>query len=422
MMAGQPPPIAVDTSVMGAPPPPTVIADPQTGEPKREAYFTRGQVDPDIQYRDALERWKPNKHRSAGQVVKEGLIGAANAVNANPNNPYAAVGGLGTGLASGGIQPNVVNRAYKLQRADEGVAHHLAEEQKQAQVANMGQVPVTLANGTTVYTTKAHAADLMNKQQGVAQVQGRLDEQKRRNDAYIGHVNDLPKERQSEAARKMYMSGIADGNDELKAELAKRMGLTEELPDSDKGSVQTDAKGNLTVVHTRRAGATAVTDDTTGAPVGSFKKTQEEGRNTRQAKQITAQDARQRASIAAAASRQAASIGDRQKARMLDRVAKASKIHGDALAGDELAKSTDATTRERGKAMAAQARKALVGYGDVYQVDAQGNAAPKQGAGLYEGQSMSRGKLPAAAQKLGITPEELEQRFISEGGKITEQQ
>lgn len=113
----------------------------------------------------------------------------------------------------------------------------------------------------------------------------RAAETKRRNDAYIGHLSALPQEKQAEAARKMWMSGVADGNDELKADLAKRMGLKEDLPDTDKGTIQTDASGNFTVVHGRTGTSTEVIDETTRNTVGAWAPSQfkaaEAGRDKR---------------------------------------------------------------------------------------------------------------------------------------------
>lgn len=165
-MSGAAPSTVAPTQVdAGTAPPATELTNPATGEPHREVYGADKKG-----YRDALDRWKPANRRSVGQVAKEFALGAANAVN-QTGNPWSAIGGGGAGAVSGVVQPNEINRRFKLNRANSDYERQLGEQKEAAQVSSLGQVPVTLANGTTVYTTKAHAAELINKQQGIVNSQ-----------------------------------------------------------------------------------------------------------------------------------------------------------------------------------------------------------------------------------------------------------
>lgn len=124
---------AVDMASAGSPP---ARINVQTGEPHRETFS--GDENASTEYRDALDRWKPTKHRSVGQVLKEGAIGFANGVAANPNNPWAGVGGAAAGIGSGVVQPNVINRAMKLNHANAQVEHDLGEQRARAQTEAIG--------------------------------------------------------------------------------------------------------------------------------------------------------------------------------------------------------------------------------------------------------------------------------------------
>lgn len=120
-------PTSIDMSGAGSPP---ARINAQTGEPHRETFD--GDPESSAYYRDALQRWKPTHHHSLGQVAKEFAIGAANAVNTT-GNPWSAIGGGGAGVVSGVVQPNVINRAYKLNRANADVERVAGERRNQAQ-------------------------------------------------------------------------------------------------------------------------------------------------------------------------------------------------------------------------------------------------------------------------------------------------
>lgn len=280
-----------------------VSFDQQTGRPNEDFY--RNNPDPveaASGVYNAYQNWQPHgAKRGFKNSLKAGAMYAADAVRAHPEDPVAAAAaGFATGVAGGTAAPNFKNRLtreWKLKQSGQDLQNQLGLAKEKATIDAAGFVPMVV-NGQIVQVPRKSAGT-------VALGQGRLGETRRRNDAYIGHLNDLPKEKQAEGARKLYQSGIADGNDELKAELAKRMGLTEELPDSDKGTVQVDAAGNLKVVHTRAGTATDVTDDS-GAPVGSFQRTQEKGRDAR----ARAQRENSRGNALIMAGRQVGALGD----------------------------------------------------------------------------------------------------------------
>lgn len=267
------------------------------------------------------------------------------------------------------------NKPYKLRRHEqlgrqrEQQTYDLGVQKEQAQIDNLGMVPVSVPDGRGGYVTTQVQK---GKQAGVLQgnertrISGeRQTEQTRRTEAYISHLNGLPAKAQAEAARKIWMSGVADGQDDLKADLAKRMGLTEDLPDTDKGTVKTDANGNFTVVHSRSGESNTVTDSETGKPTGSFAQTQ-----------LTSQNVRAKAHEAASNARTALLAGNKKESERLDRLAKAAEIHGDLLAGKELMNSSDPETKQKGAAIVQQATGKLKGYPE-YSQDGE-NAGPSQ--------------------------------------------
>lgn len=372
------------------PPPPAMTWNPlqykPSGEPEVSPTAKGNPLDIATRKRDALELWKPQGHRGVRQVLKEGAIGAAAAANANPNNPYAGLVGFGTGAVSGAIQPNAITRNFELNKSNQDIGRMLGEQHLRNTVDNAGMVPIQTSDGRTLMIPKAKVPDWENKQRTIAQGDTRLNLQRQRNDAYVAHLEDLPKEKQAEAARKMFMSGIGDGNPPLKAEFAKRMGITEELPDSDKGSVQTDAQGNFIIVHARGATAAPVTTATTApdgtvtkSPVTSFKVTEEKNKTTRAQMMATAQGVRQQAQIDATAANEAANRGDRQEARRLDRIAKSGEVYGQYMGGLEMSRDKDSDTAAKGKRIMQAQRNALkAGYGDLYEFGSDGSITPKE--------------------------------------------
>src|SRR5713101_4219526 len=82
------PPSQSKLSQVGEPPPPmqwNPIRTKSSGEPEISPTARGDRVSMLEQERNALERWKPQGHRGARQILKEGFEGAAAAGAANPN-------------------------------------------------------------------------------------------------------------------------------------------------------------------------------------------------------------------------------------------------------------------------------------------------------------------------------------------------
>lgn len=211
--------------------------------------------------------------RGFRRALKEGAELATTYGREHPGDPYGMLTAGALGMGSSAVQPNVINREFQQRKTEAQLQKGLAEQGEKAKIQAAQSLP-------------------MYRQAEIDLGAGRLQATQERNRAYMAHLEGLPQEKQAEGARKMWMAGVADGNPELKAELARRMGLKEELPDTDKGSVQVDGKGNYQVVHGRTATAKTVEGTTTGAegettkigPVSSYKKTVEDDRNERFAK------------------------------------------------------------------------------------------------------------------------------------------
>lgn len=344
-----PEPTQVDA---GAPPTQNIKYDPTTGRPSISMPGVGN--DNNLQQYEALQNWEPHgAKRGFKNSLKAGAMYASDAIRNNPNDPVtAAIAGFGTGALGATASPNFKNRLTKdweLRKTGADLSQQLGLQKEQAQIDSLGQVPISVPDGrggyinTTVPKGKQAQVLGSNARNNIAQ--DRLGETKRRVDAYVSHIDDLPKEKQAEAARKIWLSGVADGNDELKATLGKRMGITEDLPDSDKGTLDKDANGNIIVVHSRQGTSSGVTNDVTGKPQGSFAATQQKDRNAN----ARAQRENSRGNALIMAGRQAASLGDpaefERQAADADDDAKDAESEADALSKSQMP-SDKATARQ----------------------------------------------------------------------------
>jgi hypothetical protein len=321
-----------------------------------------------------------------------------------------------------GGQPLPTRKQHAEEQAAATLGRDMAVQRQQILNRQSQMVPIYNAAGDVIGMAPA-------KSSATTQINAnRLNETQRRNDAYIGHLNDLPGEKQAEAARKMWMSGVADGNPDLKAELGKRMGIKEELPDTDKGKVEVNADGNYIVVHPRSGNVTDVTQPvpqvdrsnvppdqqvrprTAATPVVSFQQTQEQNRqgrfqqgeqnkDTRQQRGIAAADQRQQTGIAATNLR----LGDPQQ--MYD---KASQMWDEAQAKRAEAKGLG--RREAGMKI----REAEQLENQTRQLQRQGDRAKAAMGGTApqttDKPTKSLSAIRAAAQAKNLDPDEAERR------------
>lgn len=146
-------------------------------------------------------------------------------------------------------------------------------------------IPFQLPDGSWTQVPRKTAGTLANRQW---YQKGQLSARKAQLDEYKSRHAQMARHEAMQDAQRKYNSGLADGNDDLKDEMVKELGLPEgtRLPDHNQGQVVTDANGNFQIVDRRTKTATPVTQPSetgTPQPVGSMTGTLERGRNQRAA-------------------------------------------------------------------------------------------------------------------------------------------
>lgn len=385
----------------------------ESGRPELRPYdYGANPLDSAVAFENAANSAEIHGHGFKNRM-KSGLL---NALSAAPQERAAA-------FVQGVAAPNLIRKKLTQADATQNLGQQLGIARERAQVAQMGlsqvQVPQYGPNGEYQGSVSANVPqkDVGRLLQGNARTNisgAQQSERRRRNDAYVGHLNDLPAEKRSEAARKIWLSGVADGNDELKADLAKRMGITEELPDSDKGSLQTDNKGNFTVIHTRQGTAAPILNESTNQPIGSFQQTQLEYRKLADQRREAGLDRRSGAQIAAQERRTGAVIQaqtDRAREAAVQRIyamGDPNELYGSAASlMDQASHMPDNTARDQ---VMAAARKI---YEKAQASDSAHKHAPAQGGapqatsptpvklttkGFTERFQKKRGRAPSAAE------------------------
>lgn len=263
-------PTSIDMSGAGSPP---ARINAQTGEPHRETFD--GDPESAAYYRDALQRWKPTHHHSMGQVAKEFAIGAANAVNTT-GNPWSAIGGGGAGVVSGVVQPNVINRAYKLNRANADVERVAGERRNQAQTdAISGQ-------------QDAREAAINAGQERLRQGQQRINETAIQNQSHRERWSRMNQHEATGDVIKKWNAGmLTDPRDRQAA--AEVLGMQGELKEKFvRGEIRDglDEDGSFIEMN-RRTNTTTPVAGADGQPQESFQGTREENANTRAANRET---------------------------------------------------------------------------------------------------------------------------------------
>ena len=141
-------------------------------------------------------------------------------------------------------------------------------------------VPFQLPDGTWTQVPAKSAAVLASRQQGQQQT---LSMRRQQMESHNKRWETMGKHEAAQDAQRLYNSGAADDNEDLRDEIAKRMGLPEgtKLPPSTQGQLAVDADGNYILVNKRTGAEKPVTRGE--RPVTSMQSTLETGRNRRAA-------------------------------------------------------------------------------------------------------------------------------------------
>lgn len=227
----------------------TVSFDPATGRPNEEYYRGRGDT---AGLYSAYRNWEPHGgKRGFKNSLKAGLMLAGQAVRESPDDPVtAAIAGFGVGLGGATAAPNLTNRLRRQQRLGQygmELKQDLGLAREQANIDAATMVPVTLDNGQQVMVPAKQAAALQSRQQEIDLRGNTLEARKKR-------WGQLGEHEAATDAQRLYNSGAADDSAELRAEIAKRLGLPAGtvLPPRGLGNqIKLDEFGNYVVISPR---------------------------------------------------------------------------------------------------------------------------------------------------------------------------
>jgi hypothetical protein len=198
----------------------------------------------------------------------------------NQKDPFwkrAVIAGINAGQAGFGYQPTPIQtgRMRDMAKLQGQLGSEIKTSEARQKIEQGDLVPFQLPDGTWSVAPRKNIGGLQSRQQIATQGQSIRKQQL---EEYKGRHAQMAKHEAMQDAQRKYNSGIADGNDDLKEEMARELGLPEgtRLPDHDKGQIVTDANGNYGVASARTKTFSPLTQPSdTGRPrtVGSFQKT-----------------------------------------------------------------------------------------------------------------------------------------------------
>lgn len=183
----------------------------------------------------------------------------------------------------GNEHPLPTRRQRTIGTATNQLGRELAIQKAQTAQAESAMVPFQLPDGTITQVPAKSAGALASRQQGQ---QGNLSIRRQQMDSHNQRWDTMADHEAAQDAQRLYNSGAADDNEDLRDEIAKRMRLPvgTKLPPSAQGQLAVDGNGNYILVNKRSGVITQPTQTVPGAspqPVSSMQKTNEQGRNRR---------------------------------------------------------------------------------------------------------------------------------------------
>jgi len=195
-------------------------------------------------------------------------------------------------------------------------------------------VPFQLPDGTWTQVPAKSAAVLASRQQGQ---QGTLSIRRQQMDSHNKRWDTMAKHEAAQDAQRLYNSGAADDNEDLRDEIASRMGLPvgTKLPPSTQGQLAVDSSGNYILVNKRTGADKPVLQGE--KPVASMQNTLEAGRNRRAAAAQTG--ANQRAAMRGTNAGQGRKITPAERKDMAETAAVINSVHRKLTAIDDQIKN-----------------------------------------------------------------------------------
>lgn len=258
-----------------------------SGRPELHPYdYGANPLDSAVAYEQAANTAQIHGHGFKNRL-KSGLL---NALSAPPQERAAA-------FVQGAVAPNLIRKKLTQADAMQNLGQQLGVAREQAQVANMGMVPVQTVDGRTLMIPRARVGDWENKQRSL----GQGDERNRLSNERITARGTKEHKAQITAE---YKAGMLRTPEQLR-DAADELGIPGELqPAFIRGEMKQnlDQQGNYVLTNQQTGDTIPVTQP--GAPgrpsqpVGSFQQTQLEYRKAADARREAGLDRRSAAQIA----------------------------------------------------------------------------------------------------------------------------
>lgn len=266
-----------------------------------------------------------------------------------------------------GNKPRILGtrRERALAEAQSRLGTELTLGQKQAAIQQNAMVPFQLPDGTWTQIPAKSAATVGSRQQGQ---QANLSLRRQQMEAHNQRWDTMGKHEAARDAQALYNSGAADDDDDLRDEIAKRMGLPEgtRLPPHTQGQIRVDESGNYVLINPRSGVATSAVRPESARPVGSMQPVLEAGRNRRAA--AAQAGATQRAGMRGTSTGRPDRTTARKAAELVGQIETARKAMAqaeDALArnpNDRDAKETLQSAQRQGEGWATELNALDAGY------------------------------------------------------------
>jgi hypothetical protein len=233
-----------------------------------------------------------------------------------------------------GYHPLQTRRQRDVGEMEGRLGRDIALDKNRVALEQGQMVPFQLPDGTWTQVPAKSAAVLASRQQGQ---QGTLSIRRQQMESHNKRWDTMAKHEAAQDAQRLYNSGAADDNEDLRDAIAARMGLPAgtKLPPSTQGQLAVDANGNYILVNKRTGEARPAMAGE--KPVASMQSTLEAGRNRRAA--AAQVGANQRAAMRQTTTGQGRKITPPERRDMAETAAVINSVHRKLTAIDDQIKN-----------------------------------------------------------------------------------
>lgn len=331
------------------------------------------------------------------------------------------------------VSPILTSRERDIADTTSRLGRDITTARTQQAIEQGQMVPFQLPDGSWTQVPLKQVGTLGSRQQNQQQT---LSVRKQQMDSHNKRWDTMGQHEAAQDAQRLYNSGAADDNEDLRDEIAKRMRLPvgTKLPPHTQGQIRVDDQGNFILINPKVGTSAPVTAPNSTTPTGSMTNTLEQGRERRF---NTSQQGLDRRATAARVSRETKTAAPdktaQRRAAQLTGTIEAARKKLEAFDSRNLGVRTPDIERRR-KAIADEAAPAITELSNLnagYEAGMGTGGYPyykqKEGAsdlnqpiigtptsGQYAGRRISTAKLPEFAKRHGMTVEQARQYLTDE--------